>query len=127
MYIYFEPKTRAMDYNHSKKTINNELDQFVSLLNELIPKYALLVKKDNISQEELKELGELEYLLLEVNSKISDLKNKLEEHLFGNSFALYYKYKEQANLGDKTAEKKMKHLHDFFNESLSGKDFINWN
>jgi len=127
MYIYFEPQTRAMDYNHSKKTINNELDQFVSLLNELIPKYALLVKKDNISQEELKELGELEYLLLEVNSKISDLKNKLEEHLFGNSFALYYKYKEQANLGDKTAEKKKKHLHDFFNESLSGKDFINWN
>lgn len=117
----------AMDFNQNKKTLNDELNQFVSILNELVPRYAKLVKKDNISNEELKELGEMEYLLIEINSKITSLKNLLDEHLFGHSFDLYYKYKALANSGDLIAEQKRKHLHDFFSESLKGKEFINWN
>ena len=35
-----------MDFNQSKNAINQELDQFLSVLNQLLPRYSYLVNKD---------------------------------------------------------------------------------
>jgi len=116
-----------MDFNQNKKTLNQELNQFFGILNELLPRYISLVKKDNIELSELKELGEIEHFLIEVNSKITRIKNMLDQNLFGHSLDLYYRYKEEAKSGDEIAQQKLKRMHTFFNESLKGEELINWN
>jgi hypothetical protein len=117
----------VMDFNQSKNAINQELDQFLFALNQLLPRYSYLVNKDFIDPIELKELGEIEHFLIEVNSKIRDIKNRLDQNLFGHSLDLYYKYKEAAKKGDVLAQNKMERLHNFFNETLKGNEAINWN
>lgn len=115
----------------SKKTyqdqINHELDRFIALLNDALPRYTLLIKKSDLSTSELNELGELEYFLIEINGKISMLKKQLEHDLFGLSLDLYYKLKNKALNGDITASKKVLMMRDAFNKSLKTNDFINWN
>lgn len=116
-----------MDFNENKKTLNRELEQFLGILNELLPRYSNLIKKDNINSVELKELGEIEHFLIEVNSKIAEIKDMLDQNLFGHSLDLYYKYKEKAKLGDVNAQQKLNRLREFFNESLKGEALVNWN
>jgi len=116
-----------MNFQQNKNAINHELEKFITILNELVPKYARLIKKKNISDEEKTELGDMEHLLIELNSKITRIKNTLDDHLYGHKFDLYYKYKKLANSGDSQAEAKRKHLFDFFNESLKGEELFNWN
>ena len=116
-----------MDFNQSKNALNQELEQFLVVLNQLLPRYSSLINKDFINPTELKELGEIEHFLIEVNSKIREIKNRLDQNLFGHSLDLYYKYKEAAKKGDALAQNKMERLHNFFNESLKGKEAINWN
>lgn len=116
-----------MDFNENKKTLNRELEQVLSILNELLPRYTNLIKKDNINSLELKELGEIEHFLIEVNSKIAEIKDMLDQNLFGHSLDLYYKYKEKAKYGDVNALQKLNRLREFFNESLQNETLINWN
>ena len=116
-----------MDFNENKKTLNRELEQFLGILNELLPRYTNLIKKDNINTVELKELGEIEHFLIEVNSKIAEIKDMLDQNLFGHSLDLYYKYKEKAKTGDVNAQQKLNRLREFFNESLKGEALVNWN
>lgn len=116
-----------MEFNQNKKTLNKELEQFCGILNELLPRYSELIKKTKINTTELKELGEIEYFLLEVTQKITEIKDLLDQHLFGHSLDLYYKYKAKALLGDKSAQLKLERLRNFFNESLKKEIFVNWN
>ena len=116
-----------MDFNENKKTLNRELEQFLGILNELLPRYSTLIKKDNINEIELKELGDIEHFLIEVNSKIAVIKDMLDQNLFGHSLDLYYKYKEKAKTGDVNAQQKLNRLRDFFSESLKGENLVNWN
>ena len=116
-----------MDFNENKKTLNRELEQFLGILNELLPRYTKLIKKDNINPVELKELGEIEHFLIEVNSKIAEIKDMLDQNLFGHSLDLYYKYKEKAKSGDVNAQQKLNRLREFFNESLKSETLVNWN
>jgi hypothetical protein len=116
-----------MDFNKNEKSLNQELTKFIDTLNELLPHYSALVKKKNIDLIELKELGEIEYFLIEVNSKITEIKNKLDQNLFGHSLDLYYKYKEEAKTENLIAKQKLARLRNFFNESLKGGELINWN
>lgn len=115
----------------SKKTyqdeINKELDRFTTLLNDALPRYTFLIKKSNLKEEELNELGDLEYFLIEINGKISQLKKQLEHDLFGLSLDLYYKLKNQALNGDIAASKKVVMMREAFNKSLKTNHFINWN
>ena len=116
-----------MDFNQNKKTLNQELEQFLGILNELLPRYSSLIKKDIINSTELKELGEMEHFLIEVNSKITEIKNMLDQNLFGHSLDLYYKYKEEAKSGDIIAKQKLDRLYNFFTESLKVEVLVNWN
>lgn len=116
-----------MDFNENKKTLNKELEQVLGILNELLPRYTDLIKKDDINSLELKELGEIEHFLIEVNSKIAEIKDMLDQNLFGHSLDLYYKYKEKAKSGDLNALQKLNRLREFFNESLKGEALVNWN
>lgn len=117
----------VMDFNDNKKTLNQELERFLATLNELLPRYSKLIEKDNIQLIELKELGEIEHFLIEVNSRISEIKNLLDQNLFGHSLDLYYKYKAEAKKGSVIAQQKQERLLNFFNESLKGQELINWN
>ncbi|MFK7784389.1 MAG: hypothetical protein AB8B56_04685 [Crocinitomicaceae bacterium] len=116
-----------MSFEKHKQLLNQELDQFNALLGELLPRYVLLVRKNDCSPEELKELGEIEHYLIEVNSKIKKKKNRLDQDLFGETMDLYYKVKAQAEKGDLNAKKKFEQLKASLHSSVKGDMFFNWN
>ncbi|MBI1837611.1 MAG: hypothetical protein HYR91_10155 [Flavobacteriia bacterium] len=116
-----------MNFNENKKSLSDELDQFMNILNELIPHYEKLIQKKELDSEEIKELGDVEYFLLEVNAKINEIKSKLDQHLFGHSLDLYYKYKEKAKEGDLYAIQKVNRMRDLFTNTLKGEALVNWN
>jgi hypothetical protein len=116
-----------MNFNESKKSLSEELDQFMNILNDLLPHYERLMNQQSLNKDELKELGEVEYFLIEVNAKINDIKNKLDEHLFGHTLDLYYKYKEKAKAGDLNAIQKVNRMRDIFKNTLEGEAMVNWN
>lgn len=116
-----------MDFEAYKKELNRELDRIVELLQVTLPRYAELIKKENISNLELSELGEIEYYLIELNGKIADLKKQLEFDLFGLSLDTYYKLKTKANNGNVDAAKKAEMMRKAFNKSLKENQFIIWN
>ncbi len=116
-----------MDFNQNRDAINKELEQFIELLNKTLPRYSTLLKKQKISSLELKELGDIEYFLIGVNAKITEIKKMLEHDLFGHSLDLYYKLKLRAARGDADAQMKFEMMRDAFNESLKGDTIINWN
>lgn len=116
-----------MDFNQNRDAINKELEQFIELLNITLPRYSMLLKKQKISSLELKELGDIEYFLIGVNAKITEIKKMLEHDLFGLSLDSYYKLKIRAGKGDEVAQQKFEIMRDSFNESLKGDTIINWN
>ena len=87
----------------------------------------MLLKKININASELKELGELEHFLIEINAKITEIKNMLDHDLFGHSIDYYYQLKHKADTGDIDAVQKLARLREAFTESLKGDTLINWN
>jgi hypothetical protein len=120
-------ESKAMDFSQNRDAINKELEQFIQLLNETLPRYSSLLKKQEISSSELKELGDIEYFLIGVNAKITEIKKMLENDLFGHSIDLYYKLKKSAQNGDVQAQQKFETMRDAFNESLKGDTIVNWN
>lgn len=116
-----------MDFRSFQNELNKELDQFTKLLNISLPRYSELVKKQNITNMELKELGDLEYFLIEINSKITELKKQLDHDLFGLSLDLYYKLKRKAEAGDLKAARKVLIMRNAFDKSLKENEIINWN
>lgn len=116
-----------MDFKSFQEALNKELDQFTKLLNVSLPRYTELIQKQNISNLELKELGDLEYFLIEINAKITDLKKQLDHDLFGLSLDLYYKLKQKAIQGDIKAARKIVIMRKAFDKSLKGSDIFNWN
>jgi 5-formaminoimidazole-4-carboxamide-1-beta-D-ribofuranosyl 5'-monophosphate synthetase len=92
-----------------------------------LPQYHSLLKKKNLTEEELKKLGEIEHYLLGVNSKIMEIKGKLEQDLFGQSMDIYYKLKVQALAGDPSAKLKLEKMRDAFAEALKSGDLVNYN
>jgi len=116
-----------MEFEKHKNLLNKELDQFNLILSEILPRYIELMKNEDISDDEIKELGEIEHFLIEINAKIAEIKSKLDHDLFGETMGEYYKVKEKANKGDTNAIKKLEKLRDAFSESIKGDTFFNWN
>ncbi len=115
------------DFSRNKDDLNRELEQFISTLNTLLPRYSLLLKKPRLNTVEVKELGEIEHFLIEINAKITEIKNMLEHDLFGHSIDYYYQIKRKAKNGDFEAKLKLEKLREAFNESLKGDTLVNWN
>lgn len=115
------------DFSQNKENLNRELEQFISTLNALLPHYSILLKKQSLSNPEIKELGDIEHFLIEINAKITEIKNMLEHDLFGHSLDYYYKIKEKAIRGDYEAKLKLEKLREAFNESLRGDTLLLWN
>lgn len=113
--------------NAYQERINEELKRFIELLKTALPRYNDLVKKCNISKNELDELGELEYFLIELNGKIAQLKKQLEHDLFGLTLDSYYKLKKKALKGDVSAIVKITMMRKAFDRALKGNNLINWN
>ena len=116
-----------MNLEDHKKLLYKELDQFNSILGEILPRYIALMKKKNASLEEEKELGDIEHFLIEINAKIAEIKTKLDQDLFGETMNLYYKTKQAAKSGDLEAQKRLEKLRKVFLESVEGDDFFHWN
>ena len=116
-----------MGLNEHKKLLNKELDQFNSILGEILPRYILLMKKRDTTAEEEKELGDIEHFLIEINGKIAEIKNKLDQDLFGDTMNLYYKVKQEAIKGDPESIKRLKKIKQAFADQIQGAEFFNWN
>jgi hypothetical protein len=115
------------DFKLNKAALNKELEQFMLILDELLPRYSILFEKKNITQQELKELGDLEHYLIEVNAKITAIKNMLEQDLYGSSFDAYYKLKTKSKRGDATATAKLERINDNFEKLFKEGAIFNWN
>lgn len=116
-----------MEFERHKYLLNKELDQFNLLLSEILPRYIELMKKEDIEDVELKELGELEHFLIEINGKIAAIKTRLDHDLFGDTMEEYYRVKELARAGDRLAQRRLEQLRETFSESIKGDTFFNWN
>jgi len=116
-----------MGFKEQQAAIQRELDRFIDLLGVLLPRYSRLLKRDDLTEQELHELGEIEHFLIGVNGRISEIKQLLEEDVFGHSIDYYYKLKHRAEKGDESAIRKMHKLRDAFNESLQAGTMIHWN
>ncbi len=116
-----------MSFDKHKQLLNKELDQFNSILSELLPRYVFLMQKKDSTPEEDKELGEIEHFLIEVNGKIAEIKNKLDQDLFGETMDFYYKIKEEAKKGDIGAKDRLDRLRKSLIDSIQGDTFFNWN
>lgn len=123
----FPIPNKNMNLEEQKKLLNHELEQFNSILNEILPRYIELIKNKDISTDEEKELGEIEHFLIEVNAKIAEIKNKLDQDLFGETLNHYYKAKQEAINGDPKAKKRLAHLRTLFIESVQNDEFFKWN
>jgi hypothetical protein len=115
------------NFKENKRELDKELERFVSLLNQLLPHYHTLLKKKELTSDELQRLGDIEHYLLGVNAKILDIKDKLEQDLFGQSLDTYYKLKEYAKNGDVQAKVKLEKMRESFNEALNAGDIVNFN
>lgn len=116
-----------MSFNKHKQVLNRELEQFKAILGEILPRYISLMQKKDSSPEEMKELGEIEHFLIEVNGKIAEIKNQLDQDLFGETMDLYYKVKAEAKKGDPKAKERLDKLRSSLRQSIKGDTFFNWN
>jgi hypothetical protein len=115
------------DFYKNKENLDKELEQFISTLKSLLPRYSALLKSKKLTTAETKELGEIEHFLIEINAKITEIKNMLDHDLFGHSLDQYYELKEKAKAGDIDARVKLEALREAFKESLKGDTLFNWN
>lgn len=116
-----------MNFNRHKELLNKELDQFNAILSELLPRYIFLIRKKDTSEDETRELGEIEHFLIEVNAKIAAIKHKLDHDLFGETMDIYYKVKAEALKGNPVAKQRLEKLRVSLSESIQGDLFFNWN
>ena len=85
------------------------------------------MKKTDPNEDELNRLGEIEHYLIGVNSKIMEIKGKLEQDLFGQSIDAYYKLKLSAYGGNPQSKLKLEKMRDTFSQALKSGDLINYN
>lgn len=116
-----------MGFKEQQAAIQRELDRFIDLLGVLLPRYSGLLKRTDLSEKELNELGEIEHFLIGVTARVTEIQQLLEQDVFGHSLNLYYKLKEQASMGDENAHRKMLKLRDTFTESMKIGGIIQWN
>lgn len=116
-----------MSFEKHKEILNRELDRVNTTLSEILERYLVLIKKQDITDEELSELGEIEHGLIEINSKMAAIKKRLDENLFGETMNQYYLLKSKAKKGDLNAKKKLDQLRSTITDSVSDDTFFNWN
>ena len=64
------------EIGENREELDEELERFITLLNQLLPHYHSLLKKDKLDTDEKTRLGEIEHYLIGVNSKIMEIKGK---------------------------------------------------
>jgi hypothetical protein len=116
-----------MNLSQKISQMDKELSNFSIALNQLLEKYARMLKSKDLSEIELTELGNIEHFLIDLNVKISTLKRTLSHDLFGLSIDRYYKIKEKALLGDVRAQQKLAVMRASFGEVLKNEMFTTWN
>jgi len=114
-------------FEEQKDELNRELKKLVEQLNEMLPRYTVLINKSDITKDELSELGEIEHFLIGLNSKIGEIKERLQQDLFGHTLDRYYKLKTAARKGDIDAKLLVERLKGIFQEHLEKGMIINWN
>lgn len=115
------------EFNKQKNKLDKELERFMVLLNQILPIYHSLLKKEVHDSDELKRIGEIEHYLHSVNSKIMEIKSQLEQDLFGQSLDTYYKLKSEALTGNPYSKLKLEKMRDTFAEALASGEIMNYN
>lgn len=115
------------DFKNTKNKLDKELEQFNKLLNKILPQYHSLLKRTDLNNAELKELGDIEHYLIGVNAKIMEIKGKLEQDLFGQSLHVYYSLKENAKNGDPSSKLKLEKMREVFVVALESGGVVNYN
>ena len=122
-----EDLSRMNRFEEQKDALNRELKNLIEQLNQMLPRYTVLLNKKDLSREEVSELGEIEHFLIGLNSKISEIKERIQQDLFGHTLDRYYKLKSEAEQGDEDAKLLMERLKGIFEEHLEKGTIINWN
>ena len=104
-----------MDENFDKYmgNLRYDIEKVLDQVRSILPKYAELKSKVNLSPEEKKQLGDIEYILIEASPYIEDLHNLIKKDLFGNSLDYYYAMKNKAKGGSIQAKEELDRLRKF--------------
>ena len=116
-----------MGLDEQKRRLNKELDEFNLVLGQILPRYLELIKKEKTTPEEDKELSDTEHTLLEINTKIAEIKSTLDQDLFGETISLYYRVKTKARTGDLNSKLHLDRLRTRFQTFIEKDHFFNWN
>ena len=115
------------EFKSKKQEMDREIERFMELLNDILPRYSSLLRKKDMSHDEVTELGELEHYLIEINAKILDIKNKIQNDLFGQTIDTYYRLKIKAKNGDEVAKSQIRKLKRIYMDALIAGSIICWN
>lgn len=112
------------DFDKYMSNLRFDIERVLDQIKSLLPKYAELKSKSNLSPLEKKELGDIEYILIEASPGIEELHNLIKKDVFGTTLDHYYKTKELAKNGNIRAKEELDRLRksmltDFFeNEEI---------
>lgn len=98
----------SMHLDYSK--LLNSIDSLVIELNKMAPRYQRLKAKKKLSESEQKELGTIEYFLIEISPQLEHVKNLINQDLYCISVDFYYKLKQKSLNGDIEAKKMLDKL-----------------
>ena len=107
--------------------LRGNIESLINELNKMAPRYHKLKAKDMLSDAERKELGEIEYFLIEISPQLERVKNLINQDLYGMSVDFYYKLKMKAQNGDIDAKKMIDKLRPGLLEAMGKSAYEHWN
>lgn len=107
------------DFDKYMGNLRSDMEKVLEQIRALIPKYAELKSKSKLSNAEQKDLGDIEYILIEASPYVEEIRNLLKKDLFGSSLDYYYHTKNKAQKGNIKAKEELDRLrkqlmNDFF-------------
>lgn len=104
--------------------LRSDIEKVLEQVRLLIPKYAELKSKTHLTTQEQKELGDIEYVLIEASPYIEELRNLIKRDVFGSSLDYYYHTKTKAQEGNIQAKEELDRLRKLLMNDFFEKDEI---
>ncbi len=116
-----------MNSNVNNENLHRHLYNLELALVEIIPQYIALLNKEKLNKKDLLRLGDLEYLLFDINSRIKHISSLLQQELFGTSLDQLFKMKNLAKKGSLHSKLKYDELRKGYQVLLKNGSIFDWN
>ncbi|MEZ4938378.1 MAG: hypothetical protein R2799_12385 [Crocinitomicaceae bacterium] len=104
--------------------LRSDMEKVLEQVRSLIPMYAELKAKSQLTEDEKRILGDIEYVLIEASPYIEEIRNLIHRDLFGSSLDYYYHTKSKAQDGNIKAKEELDRLRKVLMNDFFEKDEI---